>query len=124
VGRNLTAIALKWFGVWLILGLFGLFFGPTPGKAAVTALVVAVVSWLADRGLPFRVQGVTRWAIDSGLATLTIYLGQFLWPGPGLTFIEALLAGFVVGAIEIPLHFYLAARFGLRSRDDHKDGIR
>lgn len=121
---TLTAVGLKWLSVWLVLLLFGLSFGPPPGKAAVMALFVAIVSWAADRVLRFEVQGITRWAIDSGLAGLAIYAAQFLWPGLGISFFTALFAGAVVGAIEIPLHFFLASRFGVRRRDDNKDGIR
>ena len=122
-GLNVTALGLKWLSVWLILTLFGLVFGPTAGQAAVMAAVVAVVSWLADRAIAFEFQGITRWAVDGGLAALAIYVSQFLWTGPGISFPLALFAGAVVGAIEIPLHFYLAARFGLRKRDDERDGV-
>lgn len=124
MGLHLTALGLKWLSVWLVLMLFGLSFGPSPGQATVMALVVAVVSWAGDRVLPFRVQGITRWAVDSGAAALTLWVAQFLWPGNGLSFPMALFAGFVIGSIEIPLHFFLASRFGLRHRDDEKDGIR
>lgn len=121
---HLTALGLKWLSVWLVLMLFGLSFGPSPGQAAVLAVAVAVVSWVGDRALPFAVQGLTRWAIDSGAAALTLWVAQFLWAGAVLTFPLALFAGFVIGSIEIPLHFFLASRFGLRHRDDEKDGIR
>jgi hypothetical protein len=124
MGLHLTALGMKWLSVWVVLLLFGLSFGPNPGQAAVMAVFVAVVSWLADRAMPFKVQGVTRWAIDSGLAFVALYLGQFLWPGTGITFYTALFAGFVIGAIEIPLHFWLAARFGVRAKGDDRDGIR
>jgi hypothetical protein len=122
-GLNLTALGLKWLSTWLILLLFSMVFGPSGTQAAVMAAAVAVLSWLADRLIAFQFQGITRFAIDSGLAGLGIYLSQFLWPGPGITFPLAVFAGFVVGAVEIPLHFYLAARFGLRKRNDERDGI-
>ncbi len=121
---TLTALGLKWLSIWLVLVFFGLSFGPSPGKAAVMALVVAIASWAADRMIRFEVQGITRWAIDAGLAGLAIYLAQFIWPGMGISFFTALFAGAVVGAIEIPLHFFLAARFGVRRRQDDRDGIR
>lgn len=121
---TLTALGLKWLSVWVVLLFFGLVFGPSPGQAAVMALFVAIASWAADRLIRFEVQGLTRWAIDSGLAAFAIYLGQFLWPGEGISFYTAIFAGAVVGAIEIPLHFFLAARFGVRRRDDNRDGIR
>lgn len=121
---TLTALGMKWLAAWIVLLLMGLSGGPNPGKAAVVALFLAILSWMADRVIPFRVQGITRWAIDSGLAALTIYYAQFAWVGNRLTFGESLFAGFVVGSIEIPLHFFLASRFGLRRRDDRRDGIR
>ncbi|HYG57598.1 MAG TPA: hypothetical protein VD902_05985 [Symbiobacteriaceae bacterium] len=121
---TLTAVGLKWLTVWGVLLLFGLVFGPSPGQAAVIALAVALLSWGADRLVPFKIQGITRWALDGGLAGLTIYVTQFLWPGPGISLFLALFAGFVIGAIEIPLHFFLASRFGLRRRDDNRDGVR
>lgn len=121
---TVTALAMKWLSVWIVLLFVGMATGPTPGQGAVIAAAVAVISYLADRVIPFRVQGITRWAIDGGLAGLSIYVAQFLWPGQLITFPWALLAGFLVGAIEIPLHFFLAARFGLRRRDDERDGIR
>jgi hypothetical protein len=121
---TLTALGLKFLSIWVVLLFFGLSFGPTPGQGAVIALTVAVVSWLADLALPFRVQGWTRWAFDGGLAGLSIYVAQFLWPGQSIGFFSALFAGLVVGALEIPLHFFLASRFGLRRREDEKDGIR
>lgn len=125
MGLTWTALGMKWLSVWVVLLLIGLISGPTPGQGAVMAAVLALVSWWADRMLDFRVQGVTRWAIDSGLAGLGIYLAQFLWPGQYLPFYLALLAGFMVGALEIPLHFYLASRFGLAEReDDRKDRVR
>lgn len=124
MGFALTAILLKTASVWIVLSVFGMLFAPSPAKALVIALFVAVVSFAADRVVPFKIQGVTRWVIDSGLAALAIYLGQFLWPGAGLAFYTALFAGFVVGAIEIPLHFFLASRFGVRKPQDDKDGIR
>lgn len=123
VGLTATALGLKFLSIWLVLLFFGLSFGPSPGQAAVIAAAVAVISWLADRVLPFRVQGITRWAIDGGLAGISIYLAQFLWPGQGITFASSLFVGFVVGAVEIPIHFYLASRFGVRRPDDRKDGI-
>lgn len=119
-----AALSLKWLSVWAVLMLFGLSFGPGPAEAAGIAVVVALVSWGADRLLPFSLQGITRWAIDAGAAGLTIYLAQFLFPGHGIAFLPALFAGAVIGAIEIPLHFLLASRFGLRRRDDRRDGVR
>jgi hypothetical protein len=102
----------------------GLVVGPSPGQTLVIAIAVSVLSWWADRLISFGVQGVTRWAIDSGLAALTIYVAQFLWPGPGVGFTAAVFAGFAIGALEIPLHFYLAKQFGLRRPGDEHDGIR
>lgn len=124
MGLTMTALALKWLSIWLVLLFFGLSFGPSPGQAAVIAVAVAVASWLADRAIPFRVQGLTRWAIDGGLAGLSIYAAQFLWPGQGINFWSSLFVGLVVGAIEVPIHFFLASRFGIRRPDDEKDGIR
>lgn len=123
--RNLTALALKWVTTFFILVVWGLASGgPTPGKAGVIALFVAGLSWLGDRWLPFSVQGVTRWAIDGGLTGLTIYGAQFLWPGPGLSLLTSLVFGFGIGALELPIHFFLAARYGLRRPEDDRDGIR
>jgi len=124
VAMLLTAIGLKWLSVWVVLLFFGLSFGPTPAQAAVIALFVAVVSLAADRAIPFRVQGWRRWAVDGGLAALGIYLAQFLWPHAGISVFTAVFAGAVVGSIEIPIHFFLASRFGLRRPDDDRDGIR
>lgn len=124
VNLTLTALGLKWLSVWLVLLFFGLSFGPSPGKAAVMALFVAIASWAADRLMRFSVQGITRWAIDAGLAAFAIYFAQFLWPGYGISFFMSLFAGAVIGAIEIPLHFFLASRFGVRKPDDNRDGIR
>lgn len=124
MGLRWTAIGLKWLGAWVVLLVFGLFAGPSPVKGAVMAFVVAAFSWMADRMLPFKVQGVTRVAIDGGLAALIVYLSQFIWPGTGINFPNALFAGFVIGTIELPIHMYLAARFGVRHPDDQKDGIR
>lgn len=124
MGRTITALGLKFLGIWVVLSLFGLATWLPAGKAAAMALVTAILSYLADRGLPFRMQGVTRWAIDSGLAAFSIYVSQFLVPGNNIGFFAALVAGFLVGAVEIPLHFFLASRFGLRQKDDQKDGIR
>jgi hypothetical protein len=121
---TVTALVMKWLSIWIVLLFVGMVTGPTPGQGAVIAAAVAVVSYLADRVIPFRVQGITRWAMDGGLAGLSIFVAQFLWPGQLITFPWALLAGFLVGAIEIPLHFFLAARFGLRRRNDERDGIR
>lgn len=121
---TLTSLGLKWLSIWAVLLLFGFSFGPSPAEAAVMAVVVAVVSWMADKVMPFRVQGTTRWAIDSGAAALAIYLAQFLWPGKGISFYTSIFAGAVVGAIEIPLHFLLASRFGVRKPQDDRDGIR
>lgn len=119
----LTALGLRFVSVWLVLLFIGLLSGPSPGQAAVIALVVAVISIAGDRLLPFRVQGVTRWAIDGGLAALGVYIGQFLWPGQAIPLYAAVFAGAVVGAVEIPIHFFLAARFGLRKKNDTRDGI-
>lgn len=121
---TLASVGLKWLSVVLILLLFSMSFGPSPGQAAVIAAFVAVIAHLGDRVLPFRIQGVVRWVIDGGLIGISIWLGQFLWPGQGITFPTALFAGFVIGAIEVPLHFYLASRFGLRSNQDEHDGVR
>jgi hypothetical protein len=122
--RLAVALTMKWFSIWVILALFGMVSGMGPIKGAIIALVVSVISWLGDRALPFSLQGVTRWAIDGGLTALGIYLAQFIWPGPGLTFPLALFAGYVIGSVEIPIHMYLASRFGIRRRDDDRDGIR
>lgn len=123
--RNLTALGLKWVTAFFILAVYGQAAGgPTPGKAGVLALFIAVLSWMGDRLLPFALQGVTRFAIDGGLAGLTIYFGQFLVPGPGIDLLASLILGFGLGALELPLHFWLASRFGLRRRDDNRDGIR
>lgn len=119
-----TALILKFLTAWLVLLPLGLVVGPSPGQTLVISVALAVFSWFADRLISFRVQGVTRWAIDSGLAALIIYLAQFLWPGPGIGFSAAVFAGFAIGALEIPLHFYLAKRFGLRRPNDEHDGIR
>lgn len=119
-----TALALKFLSVWLVLLFFGLIGGPSPTQAAVIALVVGALSIIGDRMLPFRVQGVTRWAIDGGLAFLGIYIGQYLWPGQAMSLATAVFAGAVVGAVEIPIHFFLASRFGLRKKNDDHDGIR
>lgn len=120
----LTAIALKWLSVWVVLLFISLSFGPTPAQSAAIAFFVAVASLAADRAIPFRVQGWTRWAVDGGLAALGIYMVQFLWPHAGISVPMAVFAGAVVGALEIPLHFFLASRFGLRRPDDDRDGIR
>lgn len=123
--RNLTALSIKWVTAFFILAVWGQATGgPLPLKAALLALLVAVLGWWADRLLPFTQQGVTRWAIDGGLAALTIYLGQFLMMGPGISLLGSLIVGYGLGALEMPLHFYLASRFGLRRRDDNRDGIR
>ncbi len=122
--RTLVALAAKWAFTWVVLLFIGLIGGPTLGQAAIMAATTAVISWAADRLIPFTVQGLTRWAIDAGLATLVIYLSQWLWTGPGLNLFTAVLAGTVIGALEIPLHFLLAARYGVRNRDDNRDGIR
>lgn len=124
MARLFTALGLKFVAAWLILLLFSLIGGPTPGKAAWMAVVVAVVGYLADRALPFAMQGVTRWAIDSGLAAGAVYLAQFLWPGPGLGLPASLLAGFAIGSVEIPLHFLLARLFGVHRKNNEWDGIR
>ncbi|MGE5672419.1 MAG: DUF2512 family protein [Mycobacterium leprae] len=123
MGRTATALLLKFGAAWGVMLLLGMAFGPSAGKAAVIAIVLAAVSWLADRIFPFELQGITRWAIDGGLAALTIYVAQFLWPGHGVSLLGALVMGFIIGAIEIPLHFYLAVRFDDRRRQDD-DGIR
>ncbi|HWI64431.1 MAG TPA: DUF2512 family protein [Symbiobacteriaceae bacterium] len=120
----LTALVLKWLSIWVVLLFFGLSFGPTPGQGAWIAFFVAILSILADKVIPFRIQGITRWAIDGGLAAFAIYVAQFVVRGQGYPFWAALFAGAVIGAIEIPIHYYLASRFGLGRRNDEKDGIR
>ena len=110
--RNLSAVAVKFVGVWAILLLFGLSFGPTPAQGAVIALFVAAVSWVTDRWIPFEVQGWTRWSLDAGIAAAGVWLGQFLWPGNGIAWYSAVFVGAVVGAIEIPLHFVLRRWLG------------
>lgn len=123
--RNLTALGLKWVTAFFLLVVWGLATGgPLAPKAAVIALFVAGFSWVGDRVLPFTLQGVTRWAIDGGLAGLTIYLAQFLPPGPGISLMGSLLLGFGIGSLELPLHFFLASRYGLRRPEDDRDGIR
>ncbi|MFZ5814817.1 MAG: hypothetical protein ACOY93_05895 [Bacillota bacterium] len=123
--RNLTALGIKFGTAFFVLAVWGQASGgPTPGKAAVIALFVAGLSWAADRLLPFTLQGVTRWAIDGGLAGLTIYGAQFLWPGPGIDLFSSLLLGFGLGALELPIHFFLASRYGLRRPEDDRDGVR
>lgn len=123
--RNLMALGLKWGTAFFILAVWGQAMGgPSPGKAAWLALFFAIASWAGDRLLPFTLQGVTRWAIDGGLAWLTIYAGQFLVPGPGISLLGAMVVGFGLGALEMPVHFYLASRFGLRRPEDDRDGIR
>lgn len=123
--REITAFVLKWGVAFFTLAVWGQATGePSTSKAVVIAIFVAGLSWLADRWLPFRLQGITRWAIDGGLAGLTIYVSQFLLPGPGVGLLAALFIGYFLGSIELPLHFYLATRFGLRPPDDDRDGIR
>lgn len=123
--RNLTAVAIKWAVAFFTLVVWGQASGSvTADEAAGVALVLAVVSWLADRLFPFRLQGVTRWAIDGGLAALTVYFTEMLWPGPRIGFLTALVIGYFLGALELPLHFFLAARYGVRRPEDDKDGIR
>jgi hypothetical protein len=121
--RMIFALAAKWASIWVVLLFLGLIGGPALDQAAVMAAVTALISYGGDRLIPFSLQGITRWAIDAGLATLVIYLSQWLWPGPGLNLFMAILAGMVIGAIEIPLHFLLASRYGVRKRDDNRDGI-
>lgn len=121
---HLVNLLIKWVSAAFILLLFGLVYGPTPTQALVIAAVVAVVGWLSDRLLPFRHQGISRWALDSGITAVAIWVGQFLWPGVGIGFSLAVIAGFVIGSIEIPLHVWLASRFGVRRRQDEGDGIR
>lgn len=120
---HLTNLLIKWVTAAFVLLLFGLAYGPSPTQALVIAAIVAVAGWTGDRLLPFRHQGVTRWAIDSGLTALAVWFGQFFWPGTGIGFGQAVIAGFVIGAVEIPLHVWLASRFGLRRRQDNNDGI-
>lgn len=120
---NLVALGLKWLSVWVVLLFFGLSFGPAPGKAAVIAAFVAVLSLIGDKLLPFKVQGATRWAMDAGLAALGLYVGQFLWPGAGLAFYTAIFAGAVIGSLEIPLHFLLAKWFRVEKPPEDSDGI-
>lgn len=123
--RNLVALGLKWGLAFFTLAVWGQATGQLDGGAAVLiATAVAVLSWMADRVLPFSLQGVTRWAIDGGLAGLTIYAVQFLRPGSAISLLAALVIGFFLGAIELPLHTFLAARYGLRRPEDDKDGIR
>ncbi|MFZ5824907.1 MAG: DUF2512 family protein [Bacillota bacterium] len=123
--RNLTAVAIKWVTTFFVLAVWGQASGgPSFGKAAVIALFVAGISWMADIWLPFRMQGVTRWAIDGGLTGLTIWATQYLWPGPGIALVSALVLGYGLGALELPLHFFLASRYGLRRPEDDRDGIR
>lgn len=124
MGLHLTSLALKWASAWVVLSLFGMITGPSPGQAAAMAAFVAIVTWVVDRALPFATQGLIRWAIESVVAFLAIYLGQFLSPGPGIPLNEAGAAGMLIGAIELPLHFWLATRYGLRRGPGDKDGIR
>lgn len=115
-----TALLLKWGAAWIVLSLFGMTMAaaPTPGQAAVLAALLALLSWVGDRTLPFAMQGITRWLADSLLAAVTLYVAWLLWPAVNMPFARSLLAGLVIGSVEIPLHFYLAARFGLRGNRD------
>lgn len=107
----LTALGLKTLLGWGVLALFGLVGGPTPTQALVMAVAVAVISWAADVLLPFKLQGFTRFLLDGILAVAAIYTTQGIWPGRPVTFTTALIAGMALGALELPLHFYLASRF-------------
>ncbi len=120
---HLTALGLKWLVAFAVLLFLGLAFAPAPGHAALVALIVAITGWLVDRLIPFRFQGVTRWAVDSGVAGLAIYFGQFLWPGGDVPFWAAVLTGFVIGSVELPIHHFLAARFGVNRKKDGWGGI-
>jgi hypothetical protein len=121
---HLTSLALKWASAWVVLSLFGMVGGPAPAQAGAMAAFVAIVTWVVDRAMPFTTQGLIRWAIESVVAFLAIYLGQFLSPGPGISLNAAAAAGMVIGAIELPLHFWLAVRYGLRRGPGDKNGIR
>jgi hypothetical protein len=105
--RDLMAVGIKFVAVWAIMLLFGLSWGPGPAKSAVIALIVAGGSWLADKKIPFAFQGWNRWAVDAGLATLAVYVGQFVWPGQAIALHAAVFVGAVIGAVEIPLHYLL-----------------
>lgn len=123
--RDLTALAIKWVVAFFTLVVWGQVSGSLAADEAIgIAVVVAFVSWLADRLLPFRLQGVTRWAIDGGLAGLTIYVAEMLWPGPRIGLLTALVIGYFLGALELPLHLFLASRYGVRRPEDDRDGIR
>lgn len=111
--RTWVALLLKGGLAFFTLGVWGQATGgPSAGKAIGIAAVLAVFSWAADRLVPFSLQGVTRWALDGFLAGAVIYLAQFLFAGPGLGLAASLFIGLFLGAVELPIHFFLAAHFG------------
>jgi hypothetical protein len=121
--RTWVSLGLKTFTVWLILMLYGLTTTMRPVQGVLIAFAAAVAGWLADLVISFKVQGATRWAIDSGIFALVIYLGAMVLPGVRYAFSTAIFLGFVAGSVEIPIHFYLASRFGLRRKGDEHEGI-
>jgi hypothetical protein len=121
--RDLLSLGLKWLASWLVLLAVGLIYPGSGTALAAMAVLVAAALWLTDRALPFRVQGVTRWAMEGGLAALVLYAASRVAPVQPLPILPALVAGYAIGSVEIPMHFYLTARFGLRKRDDRRDGI-
>lgn len=119
MGLTITALLLKWASAWVVVSLFGLVRqAPSPGQAVWPALVLAVVSWVGDRFLPVEMQGISRWLIDSFLAAFVLLLLGAFRPDWAMDPLIALFAGLSIGAVEIPLHYYLAARYGLKARGD------
>lgn len=119
MGLTVTALLLKWASAWIIVSLFGLVHqAPSPGQAVWPAAVLAVVSWAGDRLLPAHEQGIGRWLIDSFLATFVLLVVGAVWPDWAMSPLIALFAGLSIGAVEIPLHYYLAGRYGLRAKGD------
>jgi hypothetical protein len=111
--RTWMALLLKGGLAFFTLAVWGQATGgPSAQKALGIALVLAVVSWVADLLVPFSLQGVTRWALDGLLAGVTIFLTQSFFAGPGLGLPASLFIGLFLGAVELPIHFFLAARFG------------
>ncbi len=68
--------------------------------ALITALVIALIGWVAEQLLGKNVSPRSRGWVGFLSAAVTIYLAGWLVPGFSVGIIGALLASFVVGLID------------------------
>ncbi|GAX90658.1 DUF2512 family protein [Effusibacillus lacus] len=115
---HIGSFLVKWLGTVAAVLFVGLFF-PLFGvmnllQAVLLGTVITIVGYVADLFLPRMTNQIVAISSDFAMATLVVYLANFLFPGLRVTWTFAIITGFIVAGVEIFFHAKFVESTGKR----------